>query len=294
MKQKGRSILLLTILLAVLTTAVWADIGPKASVHVSFRDIGEGTCYGTLLSEQKSTGPATAYDGTGFGRPQEFYQDRLSVEGAQAEAIWEAFQGYAAEDDFYFLQHWWTCSGDGGIHWTYYPPQTFKVLLYYPDTDTFLVSQVEERYAFDSYFEATPTLEGGLALRHNYRFGMELLSLTARVVLTILLELGVAWLFRYREKKVLLYIGAVNVATQLGLNLVLNLVNYRSGQMAYVLAMVPLEIVIFLVEGFLYTRGLRRLRGEGQAGHPMAYALSANALSFGLGLWLSFVIPGIF
>lgn len=294
MKKQGRLILVLLLLTAALVTGTRADIGPKASVQVSFRGLGEETCYGTLLSKERSTGPASAYSTEIGGRGREQYQDGRAVEGPEADAVWQAFQDYAREDDYYFLQHWWTCTGDGTISWTYYPPQEFKVLLYFPDSGRFCVSEETERYAFDSYFTAEPTAEGGLELRHSYRYGGELLGLAARVVLTILLELGVAWLFRYREKNVLILIGAVNVVTQIGLNVALNLINYKSGQMAYLLAYVPLELVICVLEGSIYTLGIRKVSAFGREGHPMAYAFTANVLSFGLGLLLSFLIPGIF
>ena len=35
---------------------------------------------------------------------------------------------------------------------TYYPPPKFKILLYYPETETFVSSGIYERYAFDTYY----------------------------------------------------------------------------------------------------------------------------------------------
>ena len=38
------------------------------------------------------------------------------------------------------------------LAWTYYPPGDFKILLYYPETETFVSSGIYARYAFDTYY----------------------------------------------------------------------------------------------------------------------------------------------
>lgn len=53
--------------------------------------------YATLLSESKSTGPASVYDGS-----YAFYQ-----EGDEEYEIWKRFVEYQDSDGFYFLQEFW-------------------------------------------------------------------------------------------------------------------------------------------------------------------------------------------
>ena len=55
-------------------------------------------------------------------------------------------------DGYNFLQYLWECSADKIIEWTYYPPSVFKILLYFPESDSFVVSGACETYAFDSYY----------------------------------------------------------------------------------------------------------------------------------------------
>lgn len=45
------------------------------------------------------------------------------------------------------------CTETSEFKWTYYPPQRFKILVYFPETDSFAVSGIYERYAFDSYYK---------------------------------------------------------------------------------------------------------------------------------------------
>ena len=93
-----------------------ADMGPKPSVRIQFKNMGDDLCYGTLLSKEACTGPARVWDGT--SRNEQLYDlDR---------DIWKAFVDYKDPDGYYFLQRGWTVSETGEIAWTYYPPGNFR------------------------------------------------------------------------------------------------------------------------------------------------------------------------
>ena len=65
-KQSQILAILLCLVLVVATFPITAnaDMGPKASVRIWFENMGDEVCYGTLLSERESTGPASVWDGT--------------------------------------------------------------------------------------------------------------------------------------------------------------------------------------------------------------------------------------
>ena len=196
-----------------------ADTGPKPSVRIQFKNMGDDLCYGTLLSKEKRTGPARVWDGT--ARNEQLYDlDRN---------IWKAFVDYKDPDGYYFLQRGWTVSETGEIAWTYYPPEDFKILLYYPETGTFVSSGSYGRYAFDTYY--TVDMEGvrigsveyndGLSTNErinayrSYNYRKELLSLAVRILLTIAIEMVVGLIFGLRQKKQLQILALVNISTQL-------------------------------------------------------------------------------
>ena len=289
MKRKVFAFLLCFVLVMAMPITARADMGPKPSVRIEFTGIEGETYYGTLLSLRDSTGPASAWDGN-----PEYAR---SHPGDEDYDIWLKFVEYQDTDGYYFLQEWWDCSDTNQLNWTYYPPTSFKILLYFPKTDTFYVSPVYERYAFDSYFTVDLSVcdTDPIMAHQSYDYTWEIISLVARIVLTIALELGIALLFGYREKKVLGFLAVVNIITQVILNVALNIVNYRSGSMSFTFSYVLYELLVFAIEAVAYSVLLKKFSSkELKKGRAVGYAFVANAASFAFGLWLAHIIPGIF
>lgn len=288
MLRKVLSLLICLILVLNLPVTAKADIGPKPSVRITFTGIKGETYYGTLLSERRSTGPATAWDG---------YEEYRDWKPESEKPIWEKFIAYEDTEGYYFLQEWWDCSETNQLNWTYYPPTPFKILLYFPETDSFYVSDIYERYAFDSYFsvDLSEYATSPITARQSYDYTWEVISLVARIVLTIALELAIALLFGYREKKALGFLAIVNVITQVVLNVALNIINYRSGSMGFTFAFICMEILVFAIEAITYKAVLHRYSEKEKVNRRgVTYALVANTASFAIGLWLAHLIPGIF
>ena len=87
----------------------------------------------------------------------------------------------------------------------------------------------------------------------SYDYTWEIISLIARIILTIALELGIALLFGYREKKVLGFLAVANVLTQVTLNVALNIINYNSGALTFTFSYVLFEILVFAIEAVAYS-----------------------------------------
>ena len=275
-------LLCLVLTAALLPLGAGADNGPKPSVRVTVQGMGPELCYGTLLSKENSTGPARAWDGT---------EERIYDKMEGGRPVWEAFQSYQDPDGYYFLQWWWPCSSDQPLHWTYDPPKTFKVLLYDPETNTYRVSGVYERYAFHSYFTADAAQPGPLVLKQEGDYAGEGLSLLARLVLTLCVELGLALLFGLKKPRLLLAVAGVNLLTQLFLNAALGWAGYRMGGAELMEAYLLLEAVIFAGEGLAYRTLFLRLDGEAAQKKAWPYALAANLSSFLGGLLLARLLP---
>ncbi len=268
-----------------------ADMGPKPSVVIDFSGLDGRTYYATLLSSEKSTGPFSALNDSNHTNVH--YQE--DDEDYDIFLKFAEYSEYHDADGFYFLQYFEDCTQTNQFSWTYYPPQVFKILLYFPETDSFIISDdYYERYAFDSYF--TVEVSGkSFSTEKAYNYTNETLSLIVRIVLTIVAELGIALLFGFREAKQIRFIIIVNVITQIALNLILNFINYRSGELAFIAFYFLLEVVVFVMEAVLYTWYLKRNSQKEIPGwKPGIYALTANTASYALGFGLAYWIPGIF
>ena len=109
-------------------------------------------------------------------------------------------------------------------------------------------------------------------------------KLTIALVPTILIELGVLWLLLERRKKVLLSSIAVNVLTNVPLNLYLNYIDGRNGSLLIG------EVVVFLIEAVWYWFFTRSLK------QAVIYSFLCNAISFliGLLLWSAYALSNYY
>lgn len=297
MKKTVSIWLCILIILLLFPASAYADIGPKPSVTVDFHGLNGDAYYATLLANVTSTGPYSALSDS--NESYAHYQ-----EGDKDYDIFLKFAEYEGPEGFYFLQFFQNCSQSHQLSWTYYPPKEFKILLYFPDTDRFIVSdETYQRYAFDSYFTAeiadfdlsATQGEVDISVVKSYDYARELLSLFARILLTLAVELGIALIFGFWGKKVFRFILLVNLVTQIALNVTLNIIDYHAGMLAFAFFYIWLEILVFLTEGSIYAA---RLQKHSEKRIPRwqswLYAFTANGASFALGLYLALRIPAIF
>lgn len=306
--MKGRVINWLLCVLCVmlfLPMTIHADIGPKPSVRITFEGLGDELCYGTLLSARKTTGPSSAWDGLNIHAR---HNENENYSYADLDyKTWKAFVDYEDSDGYYFLQEGWLINETKELAWTYYPPNPFKILLYFPESNTYAVSEIYERYAFDSYYtvdmakidmpgvEASGVSSAIVVATKSYDYTWEIISMAARIVITILLEVAIAILVGYRAKKQLLVIVGANAVTQVVLNVLLNIGNYNLGSLWFTIFYFLFEIVVFTIEAIMFGLVLHKLGDRPKKGwNGVLYALAANAVSFAAGYGIAKIIPGIF
>ena len=128
-------IITLTITATLLSTAAFADMGPKPSLEVRFAGISGENCWAALLFPENDIGP--------------WFADSKST----AEQI--AMNDYKDADGYIMSMYQGSpekIDKNSVLRHSYYPPENFKVLLYFPDSGEFFVTPVYEKYAFNSYF----------------------------------------------------------------------------------------------------------------------------------------------
>ena len=278
-------------LLLVCLLPLWAaaDTGPKPSITVTPEGFGEDACYLTLLSQTETTGP--------WSKQESFAASKDSYGDPEAdEAIWTAFNDYQDAEGFFFLGCYGEVTGGQMFCWSYYPPDTFKVLAYFPDSGTFAVGPATEREEFSARYTVSPSETGETLLIEKARNQeAENKSFVGRLVLTLALELAVAVVFAFRAKRQIITIVCMNLITQVGLNQAITHLFPVVSSRWYWPGLLALEVLIFLVEGAVYAKLLPRWKKDPAAVcHPWKYALAANVASFGVGLILARLIPGMF
>ncbi|MGN1052578.1 MAG: hypothetical protein ACI4SH_04220, partial [Candidatus Scatosoma sp.] len=226
-------------------------------------NMDDALCYGTLLSLSPSTGPACAWNGT---------EENKYVPQGVPEEIWRAFVDYVDTDGYYFLQEVWRVDGTKTLNWTYYPPQNFKILLFYPENGAFVCGEKCERYAFHSYFsvDVSPSVLVATAsgapifVEKNYNYAGEFFSLLFRVLVTVSAETAIALLFGFKKKRSFLILAGVNLCTQLLLNGFLNAVAYASGTAEIFFPYLLAELSVFAAEATAYVFLFGKKRAGGR------------------------------
>ena len=292
----GKKILTLLLLLSVgvfvLPTIAYADIGPKPSVNINFVGMEDTVYYITLLSQTESAGPHSFRQ-----TPIDETSSLVDVHKQEDLGAWNALRGYRDADGFYFLNYFQRSNQENTYEWGYYPPSTFKVLLYFPGENRFIVSDIQEKYAFDSYYQVSLT-EGFsvMTVEKNYNYSLELLSFFARMLFTLAIELFIALLFGLRKKSIFLCVLTVNTITQLILNVLLNIINYKSGGIAFISYYLLLELLIIFIESAVFMAYFNDADGNNELEKWVApvYAFVANSASFVIGITVSAKLPEIF
>ncbi|MDE6727537.1 MAG: hypothetical protein K2J80_06310, partial [Oscillospiraceae bacterium] len=186
-----------------INVTAFADIGPKDSVTVYVNGVDGGREYYIALLEEWEEPP---------------YNDRY-IEGQ--DSMWKKIYEFSRADGLYPANSpvdspYFKIRGRDSARWGYHPPQTFKLLLYFPDNERFLVSEVLKKYAFDSYFTVEVNNDSLTVVKNGGAKGIiiEVAGLLIRIAFTVLIEIGIALVFGYRGKRELKLILITNIITQ--------------------------------------------------------------------------------
>lgn len=262
--------------LLTVSLPVFADMAPKPSVELTLYVYNDQHYAVTLLGNTTSTGP--------WSTSCEYISQFGSYQ------TWEAFSQYAAPEGYHFLGYFQEYFGDNEKEfvWGYYPPLKFYVLLYNMDTGEFSISKNPvERYAFTSQWQVLFDPEDGWMHVYTNQNDSDVLTLfSSRLLITLLLELALgAAVFGLTEKNQQSVIGVVNLVTQIVLTLVLHygflVCDFRQS----ILLTLGMEVLVIFSEAFAYRRWLSW--PTGRTPHPVFYAVTANLLSFGVGILLN-------
>lgn len=294
--KKAFALFLISVCVFISTgMTAFADCGPKSSIHVYVSGVENGReYYITLLTEGS------------------YHEPYIKEELSRKDEVWKAIYEFSLSDEYCVYDPPWgevphLMTGNGSRSWGYMPPDKFKVLLYFPDDGSFILSEKQEKYAFRSYY--TAKVENG-ALNVAQGGGVkgvsvELGGLVTRIMITVFLEIGVGILFGYRARREIILILVTNIITQIALNILIAIGGTVFGGLGTLIVYFLAEIGVFAAEAVVYEIRLpvltrTRVNYDGGAvkegvrydkeparittsGRAVGYAVTANLVSFVIG-----------
>lgn len=277
------SILLCALVFFALSVSAFADCGPKPSLRVTLKGSQGEHFYATVIGKESK--PM-------YKEVELTNEDYAQAENDPEAAAYIKFAEYSDGDGFVFFGSVWDSEKTRTIHMGYYPPDVFKVLVWYPDSDLMVSTGEYNCYAFSSYFTVDLDNINGFDIKAapSYEYIREGIALLLRMALTIAVELLLALAFGYRGKKAMLFLAAINAMTQVLLNIVLSIVTFQSGFTGFIIFYIPMELIVFTFELIIYIFNLGKYdKYSGKTGKIVAYTMTANFLSLLLGFIIQFV-----
>ena len=166
-------------------------------------------------------------------------------------------------------------------------PEIFKIAILTED-NTLIISDVINRKNFNSivefYVTENAALEQDIILsageaKEIFPIGNIAVGFLSRLILTLLIEIGIALLFGFTIKNSGKILLKTNILTQVLLNIAILWINLSYGMLMALLVFLLMEIFIVIFETTIYTKYLT----ERSKGRRIAYGIIANIVSLAAG-----------
>ena len=271
-----------------------ADTGPKPYVSVSIEGDTKGM-YMTLLSKKESTGP---------------FSTKNKHRYTEEDEVYVKFSLYEDKDGFFYLNYHQSIE-NGTFKWGYYPPYTFKFLIYDSINDRFITDDViYERYAFGSTYKIVlnDNITSGeditnsvanrpLTVYQQKQIKNEIINFFVRLIICLSIEIAIALLFKFRKLELVIILIA-NLVTQIILNVLLSVYIYYNGyQVFYVIFFYVIsELLVLFIEFVAYNTLIYLV--DKKKSYPiksikriLLYTVVANVASLVLGFIILTYLP---
>lgn len=284
---KGMQFFLCAILIFCLVPiTAQADMGPKPEINIYFEGC-ENEIYASLFSDDGDPSNG-AFDGTSGGT-------RVPDEIQKAFAD---YRDYSLSDESQCpVEIWIIDDSNNLLHWGYNPPDRYKLVIYLPETEEFIESNVYESFQFKSNYSINlqERDEQGKLVMHeinesvlDYMLSPEIII---NMILTLLVEMGIAYLFSIRGRNSMIVVALTNITTQIMLDVALvKFIIMAGGGWAMIILYFLAEIFIAIFEAVLYAIILRKTnKTKVSVLRAILYSFTANAASFWGGILINWI-----
>jgi hypothetical protein len=293
-------VLLLTLGLFAGVTTVRADIGPKPSLKVTIIGMEDTPYTFDLLSEDVDGNfidpNGDAFDLGHYLDLEDYPEELFTFTCHDNLSVWSLYghpMPYIKQTD--------DTTNAQVYQENYHPPREFKVLIYLED-GTSIVSKLVSRNYFDSHMtwdvtnvDKTTSSEGLGEISGNVHIGpydeitgwdklsgVAIPRMVLRILITMSIELGILFLFRYKKKESYILVSVTNAITQILLTYIVASTAVYSGYFQAVFILLFLEAFVFVIEGTVYGFLLK----ERKTAWALLYAFIANTATLITGFFL--------
>ncbi|HOM03418.1 MAG TPA: hypothetical protein PLH43_11410 [Acetivibrio sp.] len=267
-------LLIIALFVIFLPLTASADLGPKPSLHIIAENMPDGVCYLDLLVNYTlKHGRRNISDESKYDPKMLEVLKKYNVDG------WRPAMVTGTETPMFGDIICDVKDGKCTMDFTYVGiPDRFKIIVVTADGRT-VVSNVVKRKAFSSTVNFD-FMTGKAAERSA--ISSYFLQFIFTCSGTLIIEGLILLLFRFSLKRNCKPFVAINVFTQILLTLVIFTMMYRKGIMAAFLVYWPFELIILIIEAYLFMKFLQ----QHSRVRRVLFALTANIVSFAIGIAL--------
>ena len=258
------------LLIGLLLYSVTIPNGHYRTTRITIDGIS-GTCYGTLLSKKTVSGSWSSQSEIGIYAPDE---------------VITAFKEY--KDDYYYLNYLQDVS-EGLLYWPIFPPEEFKLLLYYPDTGKFVISDPLERYALTSEFKAVVD-NNSISVTRNYNYFKLTLITAVRILIGVVVSVIVSSLYGKPNRDDMRLFIITNLIFNILLNVFISIYSFKNGFsiVEYYMFLWAIYLVFFVIQASIYKHKTISTY------EPIACAFLGNVAAYFVGLILVDIAPALY
>ncbi len=295
-KYKAILAFLILILTAGLTVNIQADVGPKPTSTITISGVEEPYYFDVLYETNNQLSILTPEEIEDQIEYYYYRDDFPSILNGYKDS--DNFVSYSLYED---IPHTITNPEDNVFKLGYFsPPSVFKAVVV-TESGNMFVSDIVNKTFFDAEFtwdlsdvnisnpDSQVTLNAGNIHENIPRVTGFLSTISISIVITVALELGVLFIFGYRQKQSYMTALIINIITQLILFTAIYTTNLFMSIYGGILALLLGELFVFIFEIIYYSKKLT----EHSRGKAIGYGFLANLVSLILGTYILSLITNI-
>ena len=263
----------LLFILLLISKPISADMGPKPSIDININNPYNYNLEIDLLF---------------YSENADFDIDKPITDRKINDILKEKnFDNYISAYLYYNIPFELTKKSNYNYHIGYLFPKEFKLAIYDLDNNILYISNLIERKRFEAKMDvdinyiSNDTNELFINYDNAYikevnNYFISILKFLSRIIITIIVELFILFLFKFKDKFSFKVVLLNNLFTQIILNIILYINYYNYGLMSYYIFLIIGEIIVLIFESLINSYFIK----EKKKYYTIIYTSIANIVTF--------------